>query len=193
MRCYTCLEMLSLVLPVLAAAPLLVQSPVGLAQHPTMSRALEMARQTEPQTIEDQIRFSQIAAPTGAEKDRVLTRLGIAGAHVDVGEPVATPTAPAFDGEDHEIDACWAKVDIIMTIRRGPFVHVERIEIDALPELVPTLRRELQLAPGALFHETKLEESRRRMLAASRLRRIEIATKPGADDEHVVVLFKAVR
>lgn len=92
-----------------------------------------------------------------------------------------------------ELDEPRAKVDIVMPIRRGPLVHVERIEIDAPPELVPTLRRELQLAPGAPFHETKLEESRRRMIAASRLRRIEISTKPGADDEHVVVLFEAVR
>ena len=45
---------------------------------------------------------------------------------------------------------------------RLPLVRIERIEIDAPADVVPTLRRELQLAEGDLFHESKLEESRRR-------------------------------
>lgn len=92
-----------------------------------------------------------------------------------------------------ELDEREAKVAIVIPVRRGPLVRIERVELVAPPDIVPTLQRELQLAEGDLFHESKLEESRRRMLAASHARGVHIATKPGSDPGKIVIVFETTR
>ena len=65
-------------------------SPVtDLLQSPAMKTALAAAKTTEPQTIEDQIRFCEIPAPPfkeearGAELKRVFQELGLQNVRVD--------------------------------------------------------------------------------------------------------------
>jgi acetylornithine deacetylase/succinyl-diaminopimelate desuccinylase-like protein len=83
------------------------QAPGGIAQellqNPSVKAALEGAKATEPQTIEDQIRFCEIPAPPfkeevrGRELHRVFTQLGLQNVRVDkVGNVLGTRpgTAP---------------------------------------------------------------------------------------------------
>jgi acetylornithine deacetylase/succinyl-diaminopimelate desuccinylase-like protein len=64
-------------------------SPADLLKDPAVKAALDGAKATEAQTIEDQIRFCEIPAPSfkeeirGAELKRVFTQLGLQNVRVD--------------------------------------------------------------------------------------------------------------
>jgi len=57
-------------------------------------------------------------------------------------------------------------VDVIVGVVRGPLVHFERIEVRGNSKTRDkVIRREMEVAEGDLFSETKLEASRKRITA----------------------------
>lgn len=90
-----------------------------------------------------------------------------------------------------ELDPVKREVDIIIPIRRGPLVHVERIEIKGNTKTRDkVLRREMEIEEGQLFSETKLEDSKRRIVALGYFERVDVSTEQGSSPETININFE---
>jgi outer membrane protein insertion porin family len=90
-----------------------------------------------------------------------------------------------------ELDPVKKEVDIVIPIRRGPLVHVERIEIKGNTKTRDkVLRREMEIEEGNLFSETKLEESKRRIVALGYFERVDVSTEQGSSPETININFE---
>jgi outer membrane protein insertion porin family len=90
-----------------------------------------------------------------------------------------------------ELDPVKREVDIIIPIRRGPLVHVERIEIKGNTKTRDkVLRREMEIEEGNLFSETKLEDSKRRIVALGYFERVDVSTEQGSSPETININFE---
>ena len=86
-----------------------------------------------------------------------------------------------LDQERHE-------VDIVVPVERGPLVYFERIEFRGNAKTRDkVLRRELEVEEGELFHETRLEKSKRRITALGFFERVDISTEEGSAPEKMQV------
>ncbi|MCK6538142.1 MAG: outer membrane protein assembly factor BamA [Polyangiaceae bacterium] len=86
-----------------------------------------------------------------------------------------------LDQERHE-------VDIVVPVERGPLVYFERIEMRGNSKTRDkVLRRELEVQEGELFHETKLELSKRRITALGYFERVDISTEEGSAPDKMQV------
>ena len=75
---------------------------------------------------------------------------------------------------------CTGEVDIVVPIRRGPLVHIERIEIKGNTKTRDkVIRREMEIQEGQLFSETELEHSKRRITALGYFERVDVSTEQG--------------
>ena len=85
------------------------------------------------------------------------------------------------------------EVDIVVPIRRGPPVRFERIEISGNTKTRDkVIRRELQIAEGELFSETKLETSRRLVTALGYFERVDVSTEQGSAPDRINVNIEVV-
>lgn len=90
-----------------------------------------------------------------------------------------------------ELDPVKREVDIIVPIRRGPLVRVERIEIKGNTKTRDkVLRREMEIEEGQLFSETKLEDSKRRIVALGYFERVDVSTEQGSTPETININFE---
>jgi outer membrane protein insertion porin family len=90
-----------------------------------------------------------------------------------------------------QTDPVNAEVDIIVPIKRGQLVNIERIEIKGNTKTRDkVIRREMEIEEGQLFSETRLENSRRRVTALGYFDRVDVSTERGSDDKKVVVYFE---
>ena len=90
-----------------------------------------------------------------------------------------------------ELDPVKREVDIIIPIRRGPLVHVERIEIKGNTKTRDkVLRREMEIEEGQLFSETRLEDSKRRIVALGYFERVDVSTEQGSSPETININFE---
>jgi outer membrane protein insertion porin family len=90
-----------------------------------------------------------------------------------------------------ELDPVNRVVDIVIPIRRGPLVHVERIEVKGNTKTRDkVLRREMEIEEGQLFSETKLEDSKRRIVALGYFERVDVSTEQGSTPETINVNFE---
>jgi outer membrane protein insertion porin family len=90
-----------------------------------------------------------------------------------------------------ELDPVHEQVDIIVPIRRGPPVHIERIEIKGNTKTRDkVIRREMEIQEGQLFSETALENSKRRVTALGYFERVDVATEQGSAPDKVVIYFE---
>ena len=88
---------------------------------------------------------------------------------------------PDLDAEAHE-------ADVLIPIQRGPLVRFNRIEIRGNTKTRDkVLRRELEIAEGELFSETKLERSKRRVLALGYFERVDVSTEQADDPTSINV------
>ncbi|MGH7434585.1 MAG: outer membrane protein assembly factor BamA [Polyangiaceae bacterium] len=90
-----------------------------------------------------------------------------------------------------ELDPAHQEVDIVVPIKRGPLVHVERIEVKGntkTRDLV--IRREIEIQEGQLFSETKLEESKRRITALGYFERVDVSTEQGSAADKMTINFE---
>jgi outer membrane protein insertion porin family len=87
-----------------------------------------------------------------------------------------------------ELDPVHEEVDIVVPIRRGPPVRVERIEVKGNTKTRDkVVRREMELQEGQLFSETGLENSKRRITALGYFDRVDVSTEQGSDPDKIVV------
>jgi outer membrane protein insertion porin family len=89
-----------------------------------------------------------------------------------------------LDQERHE-------VDIAVPVDRGPLVRFERIEMRGNSKTRDkVLRRELEVEEGELFHETRLEKSKRRITALGYFERVDISTEEGSSPDKMAVYIE---
>jgi outer membrane protein insertion porin family len=90
-----------------------------------------------------------------------------------------------------ELDPVKSEVDIVIPIRRGPPVHVERIEIKGNTKTRDRiLRREMEIQEGQLFSETGLERSKKRITALGYFERVDVSTEQGSAPDKIIVDFE---
>ncbi len=86
-----------------------------------------------------------------------------------------------------DIDQDRNEVDVIVPIQRGPLVHFGRIEIRGNSKTRDkVIRRELEIAEGELFSETKLERSRRRVMSLGYFERVDISTEQNSGEPDTI-------
>ena len=84
-------------------------------------------------------------------------------------------------------------VDVIVPIRRGPLVYIDRINIRGNTKTRDkVMRREMEIQEGDLFSETKLDESRSRIIALGYFERVDFSTEQGAEDDKIQVNIEIV-
>ena len=89
-----------------------------------------------------------------------------------------------LDQERHE-------VDIVVPVERGPLVYFERIEMRGNSKTRDkVLRRELEVEEGELFHETRLDRSKRRITALGFFERVDISTEEGSAPDKMAVYIE---
>ena len=87
-----------------------------------------------------------------------------------------------------ELDPVHEQVDIVVPIRRGPAVRIERIEVKGNTKTRDkVVRREMELEEGQLFSETRLENSKRRITALGYFDRVDVSTEQGSSSDRIVV------
>jgi outer membrane protein insertion porin family len=90
-----------------------------------------------------------------------------------------------------ELDPDKEEVDIRVTIQRRKPVRFGRIEIRGNTKTRDkVIRRELEIGEEALFSETGLERSRRRVQALGFFERVEVSTAQGVDPDHLDVTLE---
>jgi outer membrane protein insertion porin family len=83
---------------------------------------------------------------------------------------VEADPAPALDEDKHE-------VDVVVAIQRGQPVRFNRIEVRGNTKTRDkVIRREMEIAEGELFSETRLERSRKRIMALGYFERVDVST-----------------
>jgi outer membrane protein insertion porin family len=87
-----------------------------------------------------------------------------------------------------ETDTQALRVAVTITIREGPEVYVERINITGNTKSSErVLRRELRVVEGELFTNQKLVRSRQRLFNLGYFDEVNISTEPGSTPEKVVI------
>jgi outer membrane protein insertion porin family len=87
-----------------------------------------------------------------------------------------------------DLDPVHEQVDIIIPIKRGPPVHIERIEIKGNTKTRDkVVRREMEIAEGQLYSETGLDNSKRRITALGYFDRVDVSTEQGSAPDKLLV------
>jgi outer membrane protein insertion porin family len=87
-----------------------------------------------------------------------------------------------------ETDTRALTVGVSITIREGPEVYVERINIRGnTKSSEKVLRRELRVVEGELFTNQKLIRSRQRLFNLGYFDEVNISTEPGSTPERIVI------
>jgi outer membrane protein insertion porin family len=90
-----------------------------------------------------------------------------------------------------ELDPATNEVDVIVPVERGPLVRFERIEMRGNSKTRDkVIRRELEIAEGELFSETKLEKSKRRVNALGYFERVDVSMEQGSAPDKMNVYFE---
>jgi outer membrane protein insertion porin family len=86
------------------------------------------------------------------------------------------------------LDPDKEEVDIVVEIRRHQLVYFGRIEIKGNTKTRDkVIRREMEIEERALFSETKLDRSKRRITSLGYFERVDVTTEQGDDSSHVNV------
>jgi outer membrane protein insertion porin family len=90
-----------------------------------------------------------------------------------------------------ELDPSTNEVDVVVPVERGPLVHFERIEVRGNSKTRDkVIRRELEVAEGEPFHETRLDKSKRRVTALGYFERVDISTEQGSAPDKMNVYIE---
>ncbi len=86
------------------------------------------------------------------------------------------------------------QVDIVVPIKRGPPVHIERIEVKGNTKTRDkVIRREMEIQEGQLFSETGLENSKKRITALGYFERVDVSTEQGSAPDKLNINFEVAR
>lgn len=111
--------------------------------------------------------------------DAVRTLYKDAGFYTVEAEPDVNP------------DAISAQVDLVIPIKRGPPVRIERIEIKGNTKTRDkVVRRELEIQEGQLYSESGKEQSRRRVMALGYFERVDVSVEQGSSPDKVIIYFE---
>jgi outer membrane protein insertion porin family len=81
-----------------------------------------------------------------------------------------------------DVDPETNEVDVTVPMVRGPLVHFGRIEIRGNTKTRDkVIRREMEIAEGEPFSETKLDRSKKRITALGYFERVDVSTEQGDD------------
>jgi outer membrane protein insertion porin family len=87
-----------------------------------------------------------------------------------------------------ELDPVHEQVDIVVPIKRGPEVSIERIEVKGNSKTRDkVIRREMEIQEGQLFSETRLETSKRRITALGFFDRVDVSTERGSAPDKLII------
>ena len=130
--------------------------------------------------------------PVGHASSRATTSTARSLTKRPADRPHALPGtqgSPNVEAEpETELDPVHEQVDIVVPIRRGPPVRVERIEVKGNTKTRDkVVRREMELQEGQLFSETGLENSKRRITALGYFDRVDVSTEQGSGPDKIVV------
>ena len=90
-----------------------------------------------------------------------------------------------------QLDPVHEEVDIVVAIRRGPLVHIERIEVKGNTKTRDkVIRREIVIAEGDLFSESGMEASKRRVTALGYFDRVDVSSEQGSSPDKVTINFE---
>ncbi|HVY29817.1 MAG TPA: outer membrane protein assembly factor BamA [Polyangiaceae bacterium] len=90
-----------------------------------------------------------------------------------------------------QLDPATNEVDVIVPVERGPLVHFERIEMRGNAKTRDkVIRRELEVYEGGLFHETKLDKSKRRVTALGYFERVDVSMEQGSAPDKMNVYIE---
>jgi outer membrane protein insertion porin family len=90
-----------------------------------------------------------------------------------------------------DLDPSTNEVDVVIPVERGPLVRFERIEVRGNSKTRDkVIRRELEVAEGELFHETRLDKSKRRVTALGYFERVDISTEQGSAPDKMNVYIE---
>ncbi|HEY3352777.1 MAG TPA: outer membrane protein assembly factor BamA, partial [Polyangia bacterium] len=86
------------------------------------------------------------------------------------------------------IDSDARIVDLAFEVQKGHKVYFERINIRGnVKTRDKVIRRELKIAEGDLYNQTRLDFSKRRAMMLGFFEKVDISTKRGSSDEYVIV------
>ncbi len=133
---------------------------------------------------DDEIR-KLIKLKEGAVFDRSLIRSSnraIADRYSEIGRARAEVTP------NTDVDAEDRRVDVTFTIKEGPEVYVERINITGnTKSSEKVLRREMRVAEGELFTYQKLVRSRQRLFNLGFFDEVNVTAEPGSTADKIVI------
>jgi outer membrane protein insertion porin family len=90
-----------------------------------------------------------------------------------------------------ELDPARPTVNVDIPVRRGPLVHVEKIEVLGNAQVTSAaIRKEIGMTEGQPYNETAILEAKRRLLALGAFRRVDVSTVAGSDEAHWKVIFE---
>ena len=84
-------------------------------------------------------------------------------------------------------------VDVVVTIRRGPLVYIQRINIKGNSKTRDeVLRREARIVEGQLYSQTLVERSKERMMSLGYFESVEFSEEDGATPDRIVINYEVV-
>jgi outer membrane protein insertion porin family len=82
-------------------------------------------------------------------------------------------------------------VDIVLTIRRGPLVYVQRINVKGNTKTRDAvLRREARIVEGQLYSQTLVERSKERMTALGYFTAVNVTETEGSGPDKIIINFE---
>ena len=83
------------------------------------------------------------------------------------------------------------RVDVVVAIRRGPLVRIERINIQGNSKTRDqVIRREIPIVEGDLYNQTLVEEGKRRVTALGYFERVDVSEEEGSSPDTIVLNFE---
>lgn len=84
-------------------------------------------------------------------------------------------------------------VDVVVPIRRGPLVYIQRINIKGNTKTRDeVLRREARIVEGQLYSQTLVERSKERMMSLGYFESVEVSEQDGATPDRIVINYEVV-
>jgi outer membrane protein insertion porin family len=83
------------------------------------------------------------------------------------------------------------RVDLALTVRRGPLVYVERINVKGNTKTRDAvLRREARIVEGQLYSQTLVERSKERMTALGYFQSVTVSEENGSGPDKIIVNYE---
>jgi outer membrane protein insertion porin family len=82
-------------------------------------------------------------------------------------------------------------VDVVVSIRRGPLVYIQRINIKGNNKTRDeVLRREARIVEGQLYNQSLVERSKERMMSLGYFEKVELSEEDGATPDRIVINYE---